>query len=593
MPKYSKNIKSHECVIIIVLLIFLNYSGISQGLIISTGANLRAAAGNVALKGDLLVNGGSITNDSSTIIFNGITQSMSGTSPVLFNNLTVATGSTTKISTAGQTIRGILLSNGTLNAAGKITLLSNASRTALIDGNGIGEVYGNVTIQRYLLHGYGYKYFSSPFQAATVNEFGDDMNLLASFPSLYRYDESQTATGWVSYVDPAGTLDPLHGYAVNFGSVNAPNTVDVTGVVNNGNLSVTLYNNNNSFTRGFNLAGNPYPSPIDWEAATGWTKTNIDAAIYYFRSSTTDQYGGMYSSYVNGISSDEAATNIIPSMQGFFVHVTDGSFPVTGTLALNNNVRINNLSHRFIKSAINSSKSSNPYVSFIRLFARLGDTPDLSDPLVMYFDEKAQEGFDSGLDALKLMNTDIKMPNLYAVASDGSNLSINALPVTGDSLLVIPLGLKTGINGSITFYIRDTANLPTGITIYLHDSQTGTDQRLNNFGEYKIYLNAGEYNDRFSLRFVKGTTEIPGTKPLTNLFSIYYANSILITDIYFMSENKGTLFISNFSGQILFRNAIYNGGYQEFNPRLKDGFYLVSYITGKLTDTKKIVIINR
>jgi hypothetical protein len=568
----------------------------SQGLIISTGANFRAAAGNIALKGDLLVNGGSITNDSSTIIFNGATQSMSGTSPVLFNNLTVAAGSTTTISTAGQTIRGILLSNGTLNAAGNITLLSNASRTALIDGIGSGQVYGNVTMQRYLSRGYGYKYFSSPFQTATVNEFGDDMNLLAAFPSFYRYDESLTATGWVSYIDPSGILNPLHGYAVNFGSVNAPNTVDITGVVTNGALSVTLYNNNNSYTRGFNLVGNPYPSPADWDASTGWTKTNIDAAIYYFRSSTTDQYGGMYGSYVNGISSDDEATNIIPSMQGFFVHVTDGSFPVTGTLALNNNVRINNLSHRFIKSAINSSKSSNSSnssASFIRLFARFGDTPDSSDPLVIYFDEKAQEGFDSGLDALKLMNTDLKMPNLYAVASDGSNLSINALPVTDDSLLAVPLGLITGINGSIIFYIRDTANLPAGKTIYLHDSQTGTDQSLNNSGEYKIYLNAGKYNDRFSLRFVKGTSVTPETKPSTDLFSIYNSNGTLIADIYYISEDKGELFISNFSGQILFRQEIYAGGYQEFNPKLKDGFYLVSYTTGKSIDTKKIVIINR
>ena len=121
-------------------------------------------------------------------------------------------------------------------------------------------------------------------------------------------------------------LVPWHGYAVNFGSNAAPNTVDVTGVVNNGTLTVTLYNHNNTYTKGFNLIGNPYPSPIDWDAAAGWTKTNIDNALYYFKASTTDQYGGTYSTYINGISATGGTTNIIPSMQGFFVHVSRRSF---------------------------------------------------------------------------------------------------------------------------------------------------------------------------------------------------------------------------------------------------------------------------
>ena len=187
---------------------------------------------------------------------------------------------------ASLSIAGIVTAqSGTLSSAGNLTLVSTASQTALIDGSGSGNITGNVTMQRYLPSGFGYKYFSSPFQAATVNEFGDDMDLGASFPSFYRYDESRTAAGWVRYDTAARVLNPMHGYAVNFGSNPAANTVDVTGVVNNGNLSRTLYNNNNTYTKGFNLVGNPYPSPIDWDAAAGWTKTNIDDALYYFKAS--------------------------------------------------------------------------------------------------------------------------------------------------------------------------------------------------------------------------------------------------------------------------------------------------------------------
>ena len=332
--------------------------------------------------------------------------------------------------TAGVTLTGPLgisgiltAQNGDLSSGGNLTLLSTPVQTSLIDGSGSGNVTGNVTMQRYLPSGFGYKYFSSPFQSAIVNEFSDDMTL-GSF-TFYKYDESRTASGWVSYSTPANILNPLEGYAVNFGSDPSANTVDVTGVVNNGNLSVTLYNHNNAYTQGFNLTGNPYPSPIDWDAASGWTKTNIDNALYYFKASTTDQYGGTYGTYVNGISSDSIADNIIPSMQGFFVHVSDDTYPVTGILGFTNNVRITDLNHPFTKKK--SLSKSNP---LLRLTAAYSEDTSSEDPAVIYFDEKAAAEYDNQLDALKLMNTDLNFPNLYTVTPSGKKLFSQSLTYT-------------------------------------------------------------------------------------------------------------------------------------------------------------------
>ncbi len=81
------------------------------------------------------------------------------------------------------------------------------------------------------------------------------------------------ASGWTDYSTKTNILYPMAGYAANLGPNDIPNTIDVTGIVNNGNVSITLYNNNNPFTQGFNLVGNPYPSPIDWDAISGWTKS--------------------------------------------------------------------------------------------------------------------------------------------------------------------------------------------------------------------------------------------------------------------------------------------------------------------------------
>jgi hypothetical protein len=144
-------------------------------------------------------------------------------------------------------------------------------------------------MQRYLPSGFGYKYFSSPFQAAKVSQFSDDMSLGTTFSMFYRYDENRKlggdpASGWVRYNYPDSVLNPLHGYSANFGSAPVPVTADITGTVNNGILSRTLYNNNNPYTLGFNLVGNPYPSPVDWDAPDG-PNHNIDNAIHFFKAS--------------------------------------------------------------------------------------------------------------------------------------------------------------------------------------------------------------------------------------------------------------------------------------------------------------------
>jgi hypothetical protein len=565
--------------------ILISASSSAQGLIIKKGATL-VNKGNFILKGNW-VNEGLFLDTSATVIFSGTTQTIGGIIPSTFNNLTIALGSSTTIISPGQSLSRVLLCNGTLTGGGNITLLSKASQTALIDGSSTGQVNGNVTMQRFLSSGFGYKFFSSPFQGATVNDFGDDMNLLASFPAFYKYDESRVSSGWVTYTNPAGVLNPINGYAVNFGSSLTATTVDITGVVNNGRLSVTLYNHNNIYTKGFNLVGNPYPSPIDWNAATGWTKTNIDNALYYFKAGTTDQNTGAYSTYVNGISSDGLATNIIPSMQAFFIHVSNGAWPVTGILAMDNRVRINDFSHLFLKSVnINS-------ISFLRLTAYYGNTPDSFDPLVIYFDENAHVEFDSRLDALKLMNTDSLIPNLYSIATDGNNLSINALPIPTNKLLIVPVGLKTTRNGSIIFMISDTVNLPSGTQIYLHDKETGTDRILNLNEGYNIYLNAGEYNNRFSLRFTKGTKDTSGINLNKDPLIVYNSNDKIIAAINLKPGNKGALSISNLSGQIMFNKEIYESCNQELNSQLIPGIYIIYFISGNVEYTKKIIILRK
>ncbi|MGA3288104.1 MAG: autotransporter-associated beta strand repeat-containing protein, partial [Bacteroidota bacterium] len=506
------------------------------------------------------------------------------------NNLSVNRTNSLTLNNQMMSLNGVLLCNGPLTTNGNLTLLSTAAQTALIDGNSSGQVSGNVTMQRYLPSGFGYKYISSPFQSLTVNGFSSYVDLTATFPTFYEYDESKASSGWVSYVTTTNPLNPMQGYAANFGASSNAVTVNITGVVSNGTMSTTLYNHNQPYTLGFNLVGNPYPSAIDWNAASGWTKTNIDNALYYFKASTDDQYTGTYSTYINGVSSDGLATNIIPSMQGFFVHVTDGSYPVTGTLGFSNSVRTNDLTHAFLKSTrINT-------LPLLRIAAGFVDKGTPSDPTVIYFDSSATQLFDKDLDALKLMNTDTLVPNLYSITPDTKKLSINAVPFPTDSINRIPLGLRTSKDGWITFKASDIEQIPTGMYIYLVDAGAGVNQDLKLNPQYRFFLNAGEYENRFSLVF--SLTVLNNIPTECSLLQNYPNPFNPRTTIKYSIPQRSFVSITvyNILGKEvskLVNEEKLSGSYEvQFDGnKLSSGVYFYRLQAGKFSETKKLMLL--
>ncbi len=532
------------------------------------------------------INNGSFINNGGTLVFNGGVQVIGGSSPTLYNNLVIEAGSNTSITASDQTLRSVLLCNGTLYANQKMTLLSNPTRTALIDGSGEGEVNGNLIIQRYLPIGFGYKYFSSPFQAATVGQFGGHMDLYASFPTFYRYDENRFFTGWLTYTNHTGILNPMEGYAVNFGPSSEPDTVDLYGVVNNRNMiPLTLFNSHRPFTTGFNLIGNPYPSPIDWDASSGWLRARIDNAVYYFDAGNTNQYTGTYSSYVNGVSSNGIASSIIGAMQGFFIHVSDGAYPVASTLIFTNGSRVNNLSPYFHK------KASAEWRPLLRISARNCMDGSIGDPMAIYFNEDATTGFDSQYDALKLMNTDILEPNLYCVSSDSAKLSVCGMPFPNDSITEVNLGFNNMQEGYVLFRICDVECMPPDLYVYFCDRTTGTKQNIALHPEYRIYMKPGTENNRFSVIFSKKDLRYqPGREELFHVYS--YRNRLYICSQLDVSK-QAELTIYNIIGQRLLRKPITTNGYQEMDLAYPTGVYIVNISMGDAILNKKVFISNQ
>jgi hypothetical protein len=541
----------------------------------------------VVSDGSFINDGSFVASDENTFIFSGSTpQSVGGTSGTVFYDLTVNNSGGISIDGNVVSVRDVLLCNGPLSTNGNLVLLSTAGRTALIDGSGTGTVTGNVTLERYLSSGSGYKYLSSAFQAATVGELGDDIDLLSWETDIYRYDESRTVSGWIYYKDEANLLTPLEGYAVNLGADPAPKTLDMTGTVNNGPFSVVLYNHNNAYTEGFNLVGNPYPSPVDWDSPAGWTRNNIDDAIYFFRASDVDQYGGSYSTYMDGISSDGVASAIIPSMQGFFIHVSDGAFPVTGTFGVDNGARVTGVNPPFLKSAAAAEKS------IIRLTAGYTDDTLSFDPFVIYYDVNATAGYDGQLDALKLFNTDLSVVNFYLFSSDGRKLSIDALPAAGDTTFSVRLGLKLERTGEVDFHIKDETGIYKNMIISLTDRATNIVTELNLSNNYRVILPAGDYQDRFYLNLgsIKSSAGESGISD--RLFNAYCYDGVLKIITGTEDEYKGILEIFDISGRLCFREQALFSGYNEFYPHLSGGLYIVRIISDRKAHTCRVYFRN-
>ena len=351
-------------------------------------------------------------------------------------------------------------------------------------------------------------------------------------------------------------------------------------------LPVTMFNRHHPFTQGFNLIGNPYPSPIDWDSPVGWVRDHVDNALYYFNAGTTDQYTGTYSTYINGISSDGIASNIIPAMQGFFMHVSNGPpYPVAATLIYTNDVRINNLSPHFHKDTRAETRP------LLRIKARFGSEGSSGDAVVIYFDNEATLNFDAKKDALKLMNTDFAEPSLYAISMDSEKLSINGLPWPDDSITMVPLGVKTQLDGKVIFNCHDLNNLPGDMFVYFCDKQTGTKQNVVLHPEFITQLNAGDHENRFSLIFSKYDLRF---HPKHNeIFHVYsYRNRVYIY-MSLPAEDQAELTIHNMVGQRTVHQKLQGNGYTEIDLETGSGIYIVTLRSSLEIYTKKIYINNQ
>jgi hypothetical protein len=363
------------------------------------------------------------------------------------------------------------------------------------------------------------------------------------FTGLYLQSHSETTNLWTDIVSTTDPLNVGQGYAL-YNTAAGTQKALFDGSFNTGAQSISLSRNN----QGWNAVGNPYPSTIDWDASTGWTKTNVANATYV-------ENGGNWASYIGGVGANGGIRYIAPG-QGFFVECTNAG---GGTLGMDKAVRT--------LTKVDFLKDSDPQL--VRLLA---EGNKKSDETVIRFNENANSTFDYNFDARKFFTYESDIPQLYSM--DNGGMSINTLPATE----MVAMGFKAGTNGIYTISTSETGEFSF---IELEDMLTGTFTNLLE-QSYTFEHNLLNKENRFIIHF----------KPLgvgnnfAENINIYSNNHVVYVSV--PASLKGTIKVYNMMGQEAASSNI-----TDVITRItldKSAYYVVEVISEGSVVTEKVFV---
>ena len=486
------------------------------------------------------MNNGTFSGASGTVNLTGtqITQTSNqtmGGSAISIANLGFGAASNggTKTLSCGVSVSGAVTQTGTsiLSTGGNLTLLSTASGSARIGQlNSGSDISGNIKVERYLPASFRrFRFLSAPVVGATTLQWRDNgasssgrgIHItgpsgtvdpsISNSPSAFKYTENLALGGtdlnskW-EVIDGNTTLTLGQGYRVfvrgdrtkslTTASDSIPNntTIWVSGTypVSPVNINVTY---NPTLGNGWNLVGNPFPSPIDWNAASGWVKTNIGNTIYIWNPLTNT-----YGSY-DGTTSTNSVTRYIGSGQAFFIQATD----VSPQLSVAEAAKTNNTSSDLFKG-------NEPNCLRMLLIKDTGER----DEAVIRFMENSSDSFVKGEEVTKLMNPSV---NLGSVFPDSKIALVNYLSNNSKKNHTVPLMVSTSLPGNYSLRFSQIEQFDSDVYIFLKDNLTNTSIDLRKNSTYSFTI------DGSAPSIANGRMEIIFTGSPTGVYDLNQLNS--------------------------------------------------------------------
>ena len=296
------------------------------------------------------------------------------------------------------------------------------------------------------------------------------------------------------------------------------------------------------------FVSNPYPSTLDWDAASGWTKSGVNNAVYFWNPITNS-----YTSYVNGQGTN-SATKYIPAMNSFFV-AYNGTTPSTATVIMDGRVRTSTFQSMW-RTASDET---------VRLTLK---SSIASDETLIRFNEDATNDFDGELDAFKMMNPS-SVPSIYTTFGS-TKYSINSIssPYAKDTIQVFT---KIPADGD---YVLSIASSDPTTEYVLVDKKLGTETVVSTRDYLFSALETDSLN-RFELQLRQTTTtgikNGTGTSGVTILSS---PNGFLVKSNV---TGNGTIEILDVTGKLvkILSNVSLSNGNNFFTPEIAGGLYLI------------------
>jgi hypothetical protein len=445
--------------------------------------------------------------------------------------------------------------------------------------NGAITITGDISVERYMTANEWHNVASPVSNENTACFTGTDL--------VFWYDESLIWNdwnfGWVWYSGATGgPLMIFRGYDVYFSS--GPVTVDygATGAetLNTGpfTYNVTLSDPTPNPAeidshRGWNLAGNPYPSPVDWLAASGWDKSDINDAKYIW-----DGTNDVYTIFVGGGSPYglNGGTRFIPSNQGFWVQAVQN-----GSIGINNAVRIGSMT-----ATPDFYKLAPVDYSVISLVASGNNK---KDEVVVRFIPGTTGGFDVNYDATKLFSFIEDVPQLSLQAGE-QVLALNTLPEIKDEL-AIPLNFQCGENGFYQITLSDRSMLDPSVKIYLRDKYLDKIICLSDGYGYNFRHEISNKKERFVV-WINPSADIINNITPESYFSVTAAGNTITIWKNTVHELSGEICVVDMIGRVVKKQSFSNDKKTDFSIQAPGGYYIVTIISNQNVLNYKVLIKN-
>lgn len=339
-------------------------------------------------------------------------------------------------------------------------------------------------------------------------------------------------------------------------------------------LLTSLPQKNLSFTHfGWNFLGNSLTCGINWDAVV--LNGNVDPAVNFLK-----DYQEYY--YIQGgPGSPEGTTGSIPPLQGFFVQANAAGASLDFSAAKEHN------GVQYYKGSREKGEGKSIH-SLIRLTL---NNEKLADETVIWFNDNATNGKDTGYDAEKWIPDDPRL-QIYSTLQ-GRKYAINGIQFPEESV-EIPLSIKTTESGKFSITMTGMDNIE-GYSFYLKDLDQKTRTSLSVNTKYSFNALKGTINNRFVITIVNSSAqknyESTSGKPFNIYPSFGILNVELLSDAW--EGQTGTVKVIDLTGRTLTdsRNVEFSrSSLIQLPIGDKKGLFIVEITSSSLKHSGRIVV---